>query len=37
MILFNNCDLSNEKSYTPFVLVDITSLFVKQYKTPLKQ
>ena len=37
MILFNNCDLSNEKSYTPFVLVDITSLLAKQCKTPLKR
>ena len=37
MILFNNCDLSNENSYTPFVLVDITSLFAKQCKTSLKQ
>lgn len=37
MILFNNCDLSNENSYTPFVLVDITSLLAKQCKTPLKR
>lgn len=37
MISFNNWDLSNEKTYTPFVLVDITSLLAKQCKTPLKR
>ena len=37
MILFNNCDLSHENSYTPFVLVDITILQNAKCKTSLKQ